>query len=167
MFSPSNQALCLSPFEKQLHPVKACRCPGFRCGDLSAKPYMDRHCCFNWSTLAEWCWTNAYVIHIKITWLATLIFFCCIRSKLFRTKLWRKLRFGPSLTCHSTQFPFKGVLGVKGVLGPRARARQGLEIEAFYARARTQDPINPEDLFQGTICYSQSSICTQWHREKW
>ena len=165
MFSPSNQALCLSPFEKQLHPVKACRCPGFRCGDLSAKPYMDRHCCFNWSTLAEWCWTNAYVIHIKTTWLATLIFFCCIRSKLFRTKLWRKLRFGPSLTCHSTQFPFKGVLGVKGVLGPRARVK-GSKLKLFTRARGPRTPLTPRT-FQGTICYSQSSICTQWHREKW
>ena len=33
-----------------------------------------------------------------------------------------------------TQFPLKGVLGVKGVLGPRA------------------DPIHPEDLFQGKFC---------------
>ena len=53
-----------------------------------------------------------------------------------------------------TQFPLKGVLGVKGVLGPRARARQGLQIEAsMRARARTQDPIHPEDLFQGKFCW--------------
>ena len=53
------------------------------------------------------------------------------------------------------RFPLKGVLGVKGVLAwahRRARALKELQIEAFYARARTQDPIHPEDLFQGKFC---------------
>ena len=43
--------------------------------------------------------------------------------------------------------------GPRSERGPgSARARQGLQIEAFCARARTQDPIHPEDLFQGKFC---------------
>ena len=43
--------------------------------------------------------------------------------------------------------------GPQSERGPgSARARQGLQIEALYARARTQDPIHPEDLFQGKLC---------------
>ena len=56
----------------------------------------------------------------------------------------------------ATQFPLKGVLGVKGVLGPRARA-----ILRFFwrkiARARTQDPFHPKDPFQGKSSLAQ--IC--------
>ena len=54
-----------------------------------------------------------------------------------------------------TQFPLKGVLGVKGVLGPRARARQGLQIEAFYARGRgPRTPFTPRTFFKGNCVHS-------------
>ena len=53
-----------------------------------------------------------------------------------------------------TQFPLKGVLRVKGVLGPRARARQGLQIEAFYARARgPRTPFTPRTSFKGNCVF--------------
>ena len=53
-----------------------------------------------------------------------------------------------------THFPLKGVLGVKGVLvAPRARAKMASILRPFWrARARrAQDPIHPEDPFQGNL----------------
>ena len=57
----------------------------------------------------------------------------------------------PEKTQSMTQFPLKGVLGVKGALGaPRTRARQKVlqNWTSFGARARrAQGPIHPEDPF--------------------
>ena len=55
-----------------------------------------------------------------------------------------------------TQFLLKGVLGVKGVLGPRARARPGLQIKAFCARARgPRTPYTPRTSFKGNFVWSK------------
>jgi len=51
------------------------------------------------------------------------------------------------------RFPLKGVLGVKGVLGARAR-QKGFKIEAILARARrAQHSFHPKDPLSKEIVF--------------